>query len=165
MRVLVTGGAGFVGSHLCERLIKDGHEVIALDSLVTGKLSNLDHLIDHPRMSFVQANASEELPVDGKLDRIFHLASPASPIDYVEIPFVTLYAGSAQLPSLSPDALLRRFGTEELVGGPTGMGPGGGGAAERCLLSFFPRAKFLSRFLLFLRAACRRSNSCRVSSM
>ncbi len=94
MRVLVTGGAGFVGSHLCERLIKDGHEVIALDSLVTGKLSNLDHLIDHPRMSFVQANASEELPVDGKLDRIFHLASPASPIDYVEIPFVTLYAGS-----------------------------------------------------------------------
>ena len=54
MRVLVTGGAGFVGSHLCERLIKDGHEVIALDSLVTGKLSNLDHLIDHPRMSFVQ---------------------------------------------------------------------------------------------------------------
>jgi dTDP-glucose 4,6-dehydratase len=94
MRVLVTGGAGFVGSHLCERLIKDGHEVIALDSLVTGKLSNLDHLIDHPSMSFVQANASEELPVDGKLDRIFHLASPASPIDYVEIPFVTLYAGS-----------------------------------------------------------------------
>ena len=94
MRVLVTGGAGFVGSHLCERLIKDGHEVIALDSLVTGKLSNLDHLIDNPRMSFVQADASKELPVDGKLDRIFHLASPASPIDYVEIPFVTLYAGS-----------------------------------------------------------------------
>jgi dTDP-glucose 4,6-dehydratase len=94
MRVLVTGGAGFVGSHLCERLINDGHEVIALDSLVTGKLSNLDHLIDNPRMSFVQADASKELPVDGKLDRIFHLASPASPIDYVEIPFVTLYAGS-----------------------------------------------------------------------
>lgn len=94
MRVLVTGGAGFVGSHLCERLINDGHEVIALDSLVTGKLSNLDHLIENPRMSFVKANASEELPVDGKLDRIFHLASPASPIDYVEIPFVTLYAGS-----------------------------------------------------------------------
>ena len=94
MRVLVTGGAGFLGSHLCERLIKDGHEVIALDSLITGNRDNLAHLSDNPRFSFVEADSSKEIPVPGKLDRIYHLASPASPIDYVQIPFITLFCGS-----------------------------------------------------------------------
>ncbi|MBN1334335.1 MAG: SDR family oxidoreductase [Deltaproteobacteria bacterium] len=94
MRVLVTGGAGFVGSHLCERLLADGHEVVALDSLVTGVRSNVAHLASVPRFSWVEADASRELPVTGRLDRIFHLASPASPIDYVDLPFETLYAGS-----------------------------------------------------------------------
>ncbi len=94
MRALVTGGAGFVGSHLCERLLADGHEVVAVDNFVTGAARNLEDFADHPRFSFVEANVIEGLPVEGRLDRIFHLASPASPIDYVELPFETLYAGS-----------------------------------------------------------------------
>lgn len=94
MRVLVTGGAGFLGSHLCQRMLRDGHQVVAVDSLVTGRVENLAEFQDDPGFTFIQADASKELPVPGKLDRIFHLASPASPIDYVEIPFVTLFAGS-----------------------------------------------------------------------
>ncbi len=94
MRALVTGGAGFLGSHLCERLLADGHEVVAVDNFVTGDRRNLADFEDHERFHFVEADVTRELPVDGRLDRIFHLASPASPIDYVELPFQTLYAGS-----------------------------------------------------------------------
>lgn len=94
MRVLVTGGAGFLGSHLVERLLVDGHDVVAVDNLITGTRANLGGLMDHPRFSFVEANIIERLPVDGRVDRIYHLASPASPIDYVELPFETLYVGS-----------------------------------------------------------------------
>ncbi len=94
MRVLVTGGAGFVGSHLCERLLADGHEVLAVDSLITGQRSNVAHLVADPRFTLVVADASRDLPVDGRVERICHLASPASPIDYVDLPFETLYAGS-----------------------------------------------------------------------
>lgn len=94
MRILVTGGAGFVPSHLCERLLADGHEVVALDNFVTGHRRNLAGLLPDPRFSFVEADISKEIPVGGRFDRIFHMASPASPIDYVELPFETLYAGS-----------------------------------------------------------------------
>ena len=94
MRILVTGGAGFVGSHLCERLLNDGHTVVALDNLVTGDESNLADFRDHPEFSFVNADLIEGIPVEGKLDRIYNMASPASPIDYVELPFQTLYVGS-----------------------------------------------------------------------
>ncbi len=94
MRILVTGGAGFVPSHLCERLLADGHEVVAVDNFVTGHRRNVAGFVDHPRFTFVEADVSREIPVDGGLDRIFHMASPASPIDYVELPFETLYAGS-----------------------------------------------------------------------
>ena len=94
MRALVTGGAGFVGSHLCERLLAEGHEVVAVDNFVTGSARNLEDFGEHPRFTFVEANVIDGLPVEGRLDRIFHLASPASPIDYVELPFETLYAGS-----------------------------------------------------------------------
>ncbi len=94
MRVLVSGGAGFVPSHLCERLLSQGHEVVAVDNFVTGHRRNLATLLPNPRFSFVQADVSRELPVDGKVDRVYHMASPASPIDYVELPFETLYAGS-----------------------------------------------------------------------
>jgi len=94
MRVLVTGGAGFLGSHLCERLLADGHEVVAVDNFITGARRNLASFEDHPAFSFVEADVTKSLPVEGRLDRIFHLASPASPIDYVELPFATLYAGS-----------------------------------------------------------------------
>lgn len=94
MRILVTGGAGFVPSHLCERLLADGHEVVALDNFVTGKRSNVSALEPHPRFSLVQADLIAGIPVEGTFDRVYHLASPASPIDYVELPFQTLYVGS-----------------------------------------------------------------------
>ncbi len=94
MRILVTGGAGFVPSHLCERLLGEGHEVVAVDNFVTGHRRNIAAFANHPRFSFIEADVSRELPVPGKLDRIYHMASPASPIDYVELPFETLYAGS-----------------------------------------------------------------------
>ena len=94
MRVLVTGGAGFLGSHLCERLLSGGHTVVALDNFVTGRKSNVAHLEADGRFSLVEADLCEGIPVEGRFDRIFHLASPASPIDYVELPFETLYVGS-----------------------------------------------------------------------
>ena len=94
MRIVVTGGAGFVGSHLCERLLADGHEVVAVDNFLTGARRNLATLEGQPGFSFVEADVIDGLPVDGKVDRIYHMASPASPIDYVELPFRTLYAGS-----------------------------------------------------------------------
>ncbi len=94
LRIVVTGGAGFVGSHLCERLLGEGHEVIAVDSFVTGTPENVAHLLPEPGFSLVEADVSKVLPVEGRVDRIYHMASPASPIDYVELPFVTLYAGS-----------------------------------------------------------------------
>jgi dTDP-glucose 4,6-dehydratase len=94
MRILVTGGAGFVPSHLCARLLADGHEVVAVDNFVTGHERNLAIHGDHPRFHFVRADISKALPVDGRVDRIYNMASPASPIDYVELPFETLYAGS-----------------------------------------------------------------------
>ncbi len=94
MRILVTGGAGFVASHLCERLLAEGNEVVAVDNFVTGSRRNLASFEDHPRFRFVQADVTRELPAPGRLDRIYHMASPASPIDYVQLPFETLFAGS-----------------------------------------------------------------------
>ncbi|MCP4806046.1 MAG: SDR family oxidoreductase [Proteobacteria bacterium] len=94
MRICVTGGAGFVASHLCERLLSEGHEVIAVDNYVTGAKRNVATFLDNPRFTLIEADVSKELPVEGKLDRVFHMASPASPIDYVELPFATLHAGS-----------------------------------------------------------------------
>ena len=94
MRIAVTGGAGFVPSHLCERLLQDGHEVVAIDNFVTGHRRNLAPLQAHRGFSFVEADVTKEIPVDGRFDRVYHMASPASPIDYVQLPFETLYVGS-----------------------------------------------------------------------
>jgi dTDP-glucose 4,6-dehydratase len=94
MRILVTGGAGFVPSHLCDRLLADGHDVVAVDNYVTGSPRNVAHLADHPRFTLVEADVTRSLPVEGRFERVYHMASPASPIDYVELPFETLYAGS-----------------------------------------------------------------------
>ena len=94
MRILVTGGAGFLGSHLCERLLELGHDVVALDNMVTGRETNVGHLKASPRFQLVHADLCEGIPIAGRFERIFHLASPASPIDYVELPFETLYVGS-----------------------------------------------------------------------
>jgi dTDP-glucose 4,6-dehydratase len=93
-RALVTGGAGFLGSHLCDRLIADGYEVVAMDNFITGDASNLAHLFGHERFSFVKYDVTNYLHVDGNLDYVFHFASPASPIDYLEYPIQTLKVGS-----------------------------------------------------------------------
>jgi dTDP-glucose 4,6-dehydratase len=94
MRVLVTGGAGFLGSHLCDRLLAEGHDVVAMDNLVTGNLRNIAHLADEPRFRFVRHDVTRFITVDGALDAVLHFASPASPIDYLELPIQTLKVGS-----------------------------------------------------------------------
>ena len=85
-RALVTGGAGFLGSHLCDRLLAEGLEVIAMDNLVTGSLDNISHLGNNPRFTYVQHDVIEPICVDGSLDFVFHLASPASPVDFFTRP-------------------------------------------------------------------------------
>jgi len=94
MRVLVTGGAGFIGSHLCDRFLQEGHEVICLDNLITGSTDNIAHLAGHPRFSFVKHDVTHYIFVEGKIDAILHFASPASPVDYLQFPIQTLKVGS-----------------------------------------------------------------------
>ena len=93
-RILLTGGAGFLGSHLCDRFIKEGYYVIAMDNLITGDLKNIEHLFKHPDFEFYHCDVSKFVHVPGKLDYILHFASPASPIDYLKIPIQTLKVGS-----------------------------------------------------------------------
>ncbi|HXT50418.1 MAG TPA: UDP-glucuronic acid decarboxylase family protein [Thermoanaerobaculia bacterium] len=91
---VVTGGAGFLGSHLCERLLAEGHRVICVDNLLTGRRENVAALLDDPRFRFVCHDISKPLAIDEKVDRILHFASPASPVDYLELPIQTLKVGS-----------------------------------------------------------------------
>jgi dTDP-glucose 4,6-dehydratase len=93
-RVLVTGAAGFLGSHLCDRFIQEGYEVIGMDNLLTGSLSNIEHLFPLPEFSFYHHDVSKFIHVPGPLDYILHFASPASPIDYLKMPIQTLKVGS-----------------------------------------------------------------------
>ncbi|MGB1647322.1 MAG: UDP-glucuronic acid decarboxylase family protein, partial [Crocinitomicaceae bacterium] len=93
-RVLITGAAGFLGSHLCDRFIKDGCAVIGMDNLITGRISNLEHLFKHENFEFYHHDVSKFIHVPGNLDYILHFASPASPIDYLKIPIQTLKVGS-----------------------------------------------------------------------
>ena len=93
-RVLITGAAGFLGSHLCDRFIDEGYYVIAMDNLITGDLKNIEHLSDNDYFEFVNHDVSEHVNIDGTLDYVLHFASPASPIDYLKIPIQTLKVGS-----------------------------------------------------------------------
>jgi dTDP-glucose 4,6-dehydratase len=93
-RVLITGGAGFLGSHLCDRFLAEGYHVIAMDNLITGDLSNIEHLFKREDFEFHHHDVSKFVFVPGKLDYILHFASPASPIDYLKIPIQTLKVGS-----------------------------------------------------------------------
>jgi dTDP-glucose 4,6-dehydratase len=94
MRIVVTGGAGFVGSHLCERLLGDGHEVVCVDNLITGRREHADFLSKNRRFSFVEANISEPFDVDGSIDAVMNFASPASPVDFPRYPIEILKVGS-----------------------------------------------------------------------
>jgi dTDP-glucose 4,6-dehydratase len=94
MRTVITGGAGFVGSHLCERFLAEGHEVICVDNLITGTLKNLEPLRQNDRFTFRQHDISHPLEIDGPIDNILHFASPASPVDYLRHPIPTLKVGS-----------------------------------------------------------------------
>lgn len=94
MRILITGGAGFLGSHLSDRFLAEGHEVVAMDNLITGSTRNIEHLAGHERFSFIKHDVSNYIFVPGPLDAVLHFASPASPIDYLKYPIQTLKVGS-----------------------------------------------------------------------
>jgi dTDP-glucose 4,6-dehydratase len=94
MRTVITGGAGFVGSHLCERFLARGHEVFCVDNLITGSLANVEPLRVNPLFSFIRHDISHPLEIDGPVDNILHFASPASPVDYLRHPIPTLKVGS-----------------------------------------------------------------------
>jgi dTDP-glucose 4,6-dehydratase len=122
-RVLITGGAGFLGSHLCDRFINEGYHVIAMDNLITGDLGNIEHLFKHPDFEFYHHDVSKFVHVAGQLDYILHFASPASPIDYLKIPIQTLKVGSLGIHNLlglarSKNARIIIASTSEVYGDP-----------------------------------------------
>ena len=94
MRIVVTGGAGFVGSHLCDRLLADGHEVVCVDSLITGKREHADLLAENPAFSFIEHNISQPFYIDGAVDAVMNFASPASPVDFPKYPIQILKVGA-----------------------------------------------------------------------
>ncbi len=94
MRVVITGGAGFIGSHLCERFLSEGAEVIAIDNLITGSLQNIQHLQDNPNFRFINQNISRPFTIEGDVDAVLNFASPASPPVYLKYPIETLEVGS-----------------------------------------------------------------------
>ena len=125
MKVLITGGAGFLGSHLCDRFVTDGHEVTCLDSLLTGREANIAHLQGHSRFHFVKGDVADVALLEtlGPVDAILHFASPASPVDYLEAPVDTVRAGSVGTWALLDLARARkaRFllaSTSEIYGEP-----------------------------------------------
>ena len=93
-KVLITGAAGFLGSHLCDKFINEGFYVIGMDNFITGDKKNLKHLESHPNFEFIKHDVTEFISIDAPLDYILHFASPASPIDYLKIPIQTLKVGS-----------------------------------------------------------------------
>src|SRR5688500_13533003 len=94
MRTVITGGAGFIGSHLCERFLADGHEVVCVDNLITGDLANIQALRTNDNFSFHRHDISHPIEIEGPVDIVLHFASPASPVDYLRHPIPTLKVGS-----------------------------------------------------------------------
>jgi len=123
-RVLITGAAGFLGSHLCDRFIKEGFHVIGMDNLITGNIKNLEHLFENKDFEFFHHDVSKFVHVPGELDYILHFASPASPIDYLKIPIQTLKVGSLGTHNLlglakAKNARMLIASTSEVYGDPT----------------------------------------------
>ncbi len=123
-RVLITGAAGFLGSHLCDRFIKEGYHVIGMDNLITGDLANIEHLFKLENFEFSHHDVSKFVHVSGKLDYILHFASPASPIDYLKIPIQTLKVGSLGIHNLLGLARVKNAriiiaSTSEVYGDPS----------------------------------------------
>jgi dTDP-glucose 4,6-dehydratase len=123
LRTVITGGAGFIGSHLCERFLGEGHEVICVDNLLTGNRRNIDHLLGDSRFWFVEHNISEPIEVDGSVDNVLHFASPASPVDYLAHPIPTLKVGSLGTHNAlglakAKDARFLLASTSEIYGDP-----------------------------------------------
>ena len=122
--ILISGAAGFLGSHLCDRFIKDGFKVIGMDNLITGSLKNIEHLFGHPHFEFHKHDVSKYIHVPGELHYILHFASPASPIDYLKIPIQTLKVGSLGIHNClglarAKGARLLIASTSEVYGDPT----------------------------------------------
>ena len=122
-RILITGGAGFLGSHLCDRFIREDYHVIAMDNLITGTIHNIEHLFKLPNFEFYHHDVSKFVHVPGKVDYILHFASPASPIDYLKIPIQTLKVGSLGTHNLlglakSKGARMLIASTSEVYGDP-----------------------------------------------
>lgn len=123
-RILITGAAGFLGSHLCDRFVKDGYKVIGMDNLITGRLKNIEHLFGNELFEFYHHDVSKFIHVPGKLDYILHFASPASPIDYLKIPIQTLKVGSLGIHNCLGLARVKKArvliaSTSEVYGDPT----------------------------------------------
>jgi nucleoside-diphosphate-sugar epimerase len=122
-RIVVTGGAGFVGSHLCDRFIDRGDEVVAVDNLITGSTAKIEHLFGNPAFAFVKADVSQHIWVPGPVDAVMHFASPASPKDYLEFPIETLLVGSEGTRNAlglarAKDARFLLASTSEIYGDP-----------------------------------------------
>ena len=123
MRILITGAAGFLGSHLTDRFLSEGHSVVAVDNLITGSKDNLAHLSSEPRFEFVEHDVTRYIDVPGELDGVLHFASPASPVDYLELPIQTLKVGSlgthnALGVALAKNARFLLASTSEVYGDP-----------------------------------------------
>jgi dTDP-glucose 4,6-dehydratase len=123
MRTIITGGAGFIGSHLCERFLAEGHEVVCVDNLITGRSANIEHLRSNDGFMFIRHDVSHPLELEGPVDNILHFASPASPVDYLAHPIPTLKVGSLGTHNTLGLAKLKRAryllaSTSEVYGDP-----------------------------------------------
>lgn len=123
LRILITGGAGFLGSHLCDRFLADGHSIVAMDNLITGNIRNIAHLSGHPRFQFIKHDVTNYIFLPGEVHAVLHFASPASPIDYLKYPIQTLKVGSLGTHNAlglakEKDAVFLLASTSEVYGDP-----------------------------------------------